>query len=72
MYTKKFACKFLQKVNSVARIRTIGVFNPIRNRHKLYKKFKQSGQETDKDNFKKARFSNYEKQKENLVTRRKN
>ena len=60
MYAKTFVCKFLQKVNPVAPIRTIRVLNPIQNRDKYYKKFKQSGKGTDKDNFKKSKFSNHE------------
>ena len=35
----------------------IDVLNAIRNRDKHYKKFKQSGRETDKDNFKYAELS---------------
>ena len=35
----------------------IDALNAIRNRHKHYKKFKQSGKGTDKDNFKYAKFS---------------
>ena len=34
----------------------IDVLNAIRNRDKHYKRFKQSGKEIDKENFKKARF----------------
>ena len=53
---ENFASKFLQKVDSVVPIRTIRFLNPIQNRDKHYKKLKQSGKETDKDNFKNARF----------------
>ena len=35
----------------------IDALNAIRNRHKHYKKFKQSGKGTDKDNFKYAKIS---------------
>ena len=44
------------KKTTVAPIRTIGVLNPIKNRDKYYKKFNQSGKETDQDNFKNTRF----------------
>ena len=53
---QNFVSKFLQKVDSVRPIRTIRILNPIQNRDKHYKKLKQSGKETDKDNFKNARF----------------
>ena len=64
-----FVTKFLSAVDSVLPIRTlrvksntkpwfdIDVLNSIRNRNKHYKNFKQSGRETDKDNFKYARLS---------------
>ena len=51
-----FVSKFLQKVDSIVPIRTIRVLHPIQNRDKYYKKFKQSGKETDKDNLTNARF----------------
>ena len=53
---QNFVSKFLQKVDSVRPIRTIRILNPIQNRDKHYKNLKQSGKETDKDNFKNARF----------------
>ena len=50
-------CQYVfTKNDSVAPIRTIGVLNPIKNRDKYYKKFKQSDKKTDQDNFKNARF----------------
>ena len=64
-----FITKFLSAVDFVSPIRTLRVkFNPkpwfdiyvlnaIRNSDKHYKKFKQSGRETDKDNFKYAKLS---------------
>ena len=64
-----FVTKFLSAVDSVLPIRTlrvksntkpwfdIDVLNSIQNRNKHYKNFKQSGRETDKDNFKYARLS---------------
>ena len=65
----KFVTKFLSAIDSISPIRTLRVksytkpwfdidaLNAIRNRHKHYKKFKQSGKGTDKDNFKYAKFS---------------
>ena len=41
----KFVSTFLEKNDSVAPIRTIGVLNSIKNRDKYYKKFEQSGKE---------------------------
>ena len=64
-----FVTKFLSAVDSVSPIKTlrvksnirpwfdIDVLNAIQNRDKHYKKFKQSGRETDKDNFKYAKLS---------------
>ena len=64
-----FVTKFLSAVDFVLPIRTlrvksntkpwfdIDVLNSIQNRNKHYKNFKQSGRETDKDNFKYARLS---------------
>ena len=64
-----FVTKFLFAVDSVSPIRTLRVKSNIKpwfdidvliaiwNRDKHYKKFKQSGRETDKDNFKYARLS---------------
>ena len=49
---QNFVSKFLQKVDSLVPIRIIRILNPIQNRDKHYKKLKQSGRETDKDNFK--------------------
>ena len=64
-----FVTEFLSAVDSVSPTRTsrvksntkpwfdIGVLNAFWNRDKHYKKFKQSGKETDKDNFKYANLS---------------
>ena len=65
-----FISKFLSAVDSVSPIRIlrvksntkpwfdIDVLNAIRRNHdKHYKKFKQSGSDTDKNNFKHAKFS---------------
>ena len=64
-----FITKILSAVDSISPIRTlrvkfntkpsfdIDVLNAIRNRDKHYKTFKQSGRETDKDNFKYAKHS---------------
>ena len=64
-----FNTKFLSAVDSVSPIRAlkvtsntkpwfdIDVLNAIRNRDKHYKKIKQSGRETDKDNFKYSKLS---------------
>ena len=61
---QNFVTKFLSAFDPVSPIRTIrvksntkpwfdiDVLNAIQNCHKHYKKFKQSGRETDKDNFK--------------------
>ena len=74
-----FVTKFLSAVDSVSPIRPlrvksntkprfdIDVINAIRNRDKHYKKFTQSGRETDKDNFKYAKLS-----LKKLLIRRKN
>ena len=52
---QNFVSKFLQKFDSVSPIRTIRALNPTQDRDKYYEKL-PSGKETDKDNFKNARF----------------
>ena len=64
-----FITKFLSAVDSVSPVRILRVksntkswfnidtLNAIRNRDKHYKKFKQSGRETEKNNFKYAKLS---------------
>ena len=74
-----FVTKFLSTADSFSPITTlrvkcnskpwfdIDVLNAIRNRDNHYKKFKQSGKETNKDNFKDAELS-----LKKLLTMRKN
>lgn len=63
----RFAAKFLSAVNFIAAIKTfrlksckpwfdVGVLNVIQNRDKHYRKFQESGKETDKGKFKCAQL----------------